>query len=194
MSREKGGIPFSGMFETQAAGALDARTVVATKADLILPETWLANDGEQYTYIGLTVTVTTDTANSDSESPNNGIYILQAMDYTDEANWLFITNVASQTKFVKTITYEAGTTNYIELGPDTITNINLKMTVKSSSYFKECVINIINMLELEFNEELQQQPDEAIQDVEFDILLEGNKIKLKIENKTGEQIVLQYKQ
>lgn len=194
MSREKGGIPFSGMFETQAAGALDARTVVDTKADLMLPETWLANDGEQYTYVGLTVTVTTDTANSSSEPPNNGIYILQAMDYTDEANWLFITNAASQTKFAKTVTYEAGTTNYIELGPDTVTNINLNMIVQSSNYFKECVINIINMLELEFNEELQQQPDETIQDVEFDILLEGNKIKLKIVNKTGEQIVLQYKQ
>ena len=83
MARNKGLASFSANFEPQMAAPLDARANIATKAELYLPATWLANDGSQYTYVGMLVSVSADGA-------NNGLYLLVAADYTLPASWGYI--------------------------------------------------------------------------------------------------------
>ena len=95
MARNKGLASFSANFEPQVASSLDARANVATKAELYLLTTWQANDGLQYTYVGMPVTVAQDGA-------NNGIYILVASDYTLGASWIYVgatSNVGSEGLF-----------------------------------------------------------------------------------------------
>ena len=53
--RTNGILGISANFEPQKAAAFDARCNAPTKADLIEPATWVANDGGTYTYIGMTV-------------------------------------------------------------------------------------------------------------------------------------------
>ena len=57
MARNKGLASFSANFEPQVASPLDARDVVDTATDLISPSIWLANDGTNYTYVGMKVVV-----------------------------------------------------------------------------------------------------------------------------------------
>ncbi len=83
MSRNKGIASFSANFEPQVSAPLDAREIVETKADLLLPATWTANDSGVYTYLGMRVSVFNDWE-------NNGIYMLIATDYTQEASWMNI--------------------------------------------------------------------------------------------------------
>ena len=82
MSREKGLASFSANFESQMASPIDARMIVDTKADLLLTDTWTANDGGVYTYLGMIVAV-----HSDSTVANNGVYRLKNIDYTLESSW-----------------------------------------------------------------------------------------------------------
>ena len=82
MARDKGTNSYSANFEPQVAGPLDARQKVDTQSELLLASTWLANDGGNYSYIGMLVTV-----NDDGVSGNNGIYRLTDSDYTDFGNW-----------------------------------------------------------------------------------------------------------
>lgn len=82
MGRTKGLANFAANFEPLMAAPLDARMLVATRADLLSAATWTANDGSVYTYVGMTVSV-----NEDTTPENNGIYRLTAADYTDIDNW-----------------------------------------------------------------------------------------------------------
>lgn len=83
MSRIKGIVPFSANFEPQIAAPLDARSVVKTKSSLTSSLTWLANDGTNYTYPGMIVTVYGDPVPS-----NNGVYYLTATPFSNPANWI----------------------------------------------------------------------------------------------------------
>lgn len=82
MSRTKGTLGISANFEPQASAPFDARSVVPTRADLLLLATWQANDGNPYAYVGMLVSVT-----SDPTPENNGVYRLKAADYTQLSNW-----------------------------------------------------------------------------------------------------------
>ena len=82
MSRQKGTAVVSFNFEPETASPLDARTVVQTKADLTNANTFLANDGNEYTYKGMIVSVT-----DDSTATNNGLYRLKALPTTTASNW-----------------------------------------------------------------------------------------------------------
>jgi len=83
MARIKGITSFSANFEPQAAGPLDARNIVETQADLLLPATWDALDALEYTYLGMTVSV-----HSDPTPENNAVYMLIAADFTLLTSWL----------------------------------------------------------------------------------------------------------
>jgi hypothetical protein len=78
--REKGVLNLSANFEAQKSAPIDARMLVGKKADLINPTTWTANDGGNYIYKGIIVSVNDDTT-------NNGLYILKGDDYTQESSW-----------------------------------------------------------------------------------------------------------
>lgn len=82
MARDKGINSYSANFEPQVAGPLDARQKVDTVAELLLTSTWLANDGGDYSYVGMLVTV-----NNDPDINKNGIYRLKASDYSLAENW-----------------------------------------------------------------------------------------------------------
>ncbi len=81
MARNKGLASFSANFEPQMAAPLDARMLVETKADLLLAATWLANDWNGYSFQGMIVSVWNDW-------DNNGFYMLNAVDFTNEDNWI----------------------------------------------------------------------------------------------------------
>lgn len=90
MARAKGLLNIAGNFEPQVAAPFDARDKVATKADLLLAETWQANDGSLYVYKGLKTVVT-----DDPDPANNGLYWLKDNDYTVEANWQLMGGAAN---------------------------------------------------------------------------------------------------
>lgn len=82
MARERGTFNFSASLEIKKEGALDARQVVQTKAELILPETWIDEDSKVWLYKGLITAVVADTED------NNGIYFLKDKDtYTNADSW-----------------------------------------------------------------------------------------------------------
>lgn len=82
MARERGTFNFSASLEIKKEGALDARQVVQTKAELILPETWTDEDSKVWLYNGLITAVVADTED------NNGIYLLINKDtYNSETGW-----------------------------------------------------------------------------------------------------------
>lgn len=82
MARTRGTLGISANFEPKTAAPFDARSIVATKAELILQATWVNADGNVYTYKGMVVSVT-----DDPTATNNGIYRLKAADYTVSTNW-----------------------------------------------------------------------------------------------------------
>ena len=82
MSRDKGLASFSANFEAQIASPIDARNIVDNKADLTTASIWLANDGVNYAYKGMVVSV-----HSDITPSNNGLYRLLDLPVTVEANW-----------------------------------------------------------------------------------------------------------
>lgn len=82
MSRQKGIADVSFNFEPHSAAPLDARAVVATKADLTNANTFLSTDGLSYAYKGMTVSVT-----DDEVAENNGLYVLKGTDTTSEESW-----------------------------------------------------------------------------------------------------------
>ena len=85
-NRTNGLFNFSGNFEPQISSPLDARAIVPTQADLLLADTWVANDGGSYIYVGMTVAVAEDTTPA-----NNGVYILLSIaGYQDINNWKFV--------------------------------------------------------------------------------------------------------
>ena len=57
MARNKGQFIFAANFEVKAAAALDPRVAVATKAELIIKDTWPHDGGDPYLYDGLIVGV-----------------------------------------------------------------------------------------------------------------------------------------
>jgi len=84
--RLKGDLAYSGSFEVQKAGPLDARAISDTQADLLVPANWEALDMIQYLYKGMIVAV-----HSDNDSGNNGLYMLiDPANYTNINAWLFI--------------------------------------------------------------------------------------------------------
>ena len=80
MARIKWLTTFAANFEVEKRWPLDARAIVEYKSDLTLTATWQAYDWNEYTYVGMTVTVMNDWV-------NNGLYQLNATDYTDINNW-----------------------------------------------------------------------------------------------------------
>ena len=81
MTIVRGTLPIAANFEPKTAAPFDARSLVATKAELLLLTTWQNADGNVYTYIGMTVTVYND-------GSNNGTYQLNASDYSLSSNWI----------------------------------------------------------------------------------------------------------
>jgi hypothetical protein len=91
-NRTNGLFNFAGNFEPQISSPLDARAIVPTQADLLLANTWVANDGGSYIYVGMTVTVAEDTTPA-----NNGVYILLSIaGYQDINNWKFVGSGSGQ--------------------------------------------------------------------------------------------------
>lgn len=92
MARERGTFNFSASLEIKKEGALDARQVVQTKAELIQASTWLDDDDKIWLYNGLLVCVVADT------DINNGVYFLKDKDnYTDSSNWIKISSISGST-------------------------------------------------------------------------------------------------
>lgn len=85
MTRTFGDSSFAANFEPKKAAPLDARTVVNTKAELLLLATWNSGDGNSYTYKGMLVAVI-----NDPTSNNNGVYRLTDADYTSVSSWALI--------------------------------------------------------------------------------------------------------
>ena len=96
MTRTKGVAPVTFNFEPETASPLDARTVVQTKADLTNANTFLANDGNEYTYKGMIVSVTND-------GLNNALYRLNNLPTTNTDNWEQLTTFTP----VETLTYSS---------------------------------------------------------------------------------------
>jgi|SRR5690554_4108404 len=82
MGREKGTLNISANFEPQIAAPFDSRIVVDTYADLIAEDTFISTDGNNYAYAGMIVSVV-----ADSDSNNNGVYLLKALPTTSAENW-----------------------------------------------------------------------------------------------------------
>jgi hypothetical protein len=80
MSRNKGTFDFSNNFEVRARSPLDAKQRVGTLSDLTSPTQWQSNTGDEWTYPGMIVSVYND-------GVNNGVYRLNAVDYTIIGNW-----------------------------------------------------------------------------------------------------------
>lgn len=92
MARERGTFNFSASLEIKKEGALDARQVVNTKAELILADTWLDEDNKVWLYSGLLVCVVNDT------DINNGVYFLKNKDtYTEDTSWIKIASISGST-------------------------------------------------------------------------------------------------
>lgn len=80
MARSKGTFQFAANFEVKAAAALDPRVAVASKAELILKETWPYDGDTIYLYKGIVVSV----------ADENALYMLIDTDkilYTDYSGW-----------------------------------------------------------------------------------------------------------
>ena len=80
MARSKGTFQFAANFEVKAAAALDPRVAVATKAELILKETWPYDGDTIYLYKGIVVSV----------ADENALYMLIDTDKilsTDYSGW-----------------------------------------------------------------------------------------------------------
>lgn len=80
MARGKGTFNFAANFEVLAKAPLDARMVVGSYSDLILPATWEDGDGLVWLFDGALVVVSND--------PSAGIYWLKdSANYTDYSSW-----------------------------------------------------------------------------------------------------------
>ena len=81
MARNKGTFQFAANFEVKAAAALDPRVAVATKAELIIKETWPYDGDTIYLYKGILVSV----------QEENAVYMLVDTDKilaADYSGWL----------------------------------------------------------------------------------------------------------
>jgi len=84
MGRNKGTFNFAANYEVLTKAPLDARLVVDTKANLIMPSIWEDADNNVWIYKGITVSVVADPSIS-----NNGLYFLtDETNYTDYNSWL----------------------------------------------------------------------------------------------------------
>jgi len=84
MSRNTGIFNFAANFEGLLKAPIDARQLVATKADLTGVTTWCRGDGNVWLYDGAIVSVA-----NDSNTSNNGIYFLKnAANYSDINSWI----------------------------------------------------------------------------------------------------------
>ena len=90
MARYRGNFTVAANYEPLKAAPFDARALVESKADLILPTTWQQKDGGLWIYSGMIVSV-----GSDIEPENNGVYVLlDAANYTNENSWRKLADVA----------------------------------------------------------------------------------------------------
>lgn len=103
MGRGIGDSIFPANFEPRKAAPFDARTVVSTKADLTALATWDTGDGNAYTYKGMLVSVIND-------GINNGVYRLNADDYSVASNWVLESSpaLASTSGFTLTAALDIG--------------------------------------------------------------------------------------
>ncbi len=81
MGRTTGNASFSMNLDMQVAAPIDARYVVDTYADLSDPDIWVTNGGGTFMYVGLRTSVIADT-----DTNKNGVYMLTAIDKTNEEN------------------------------------------------------------------------------------------------------------
>lgn len=94
MARSKGTFQFAANFEVKAAAALDPRVAVATKAELILKETWPYDGDTIYLYKGILVSV----------QEENAIYMLVDTDKilsADYSGWKRVD--AGETKLIEVV-------------------------------------------------------------------------------------------
>lgn len=85
MARNRGTFNFSASLEPKKDSSLDARLVVNTYAELILPETWQDEAGSVWLYDGMIVSIVADTEDK------NGVYMLKdKTQYTSASNWVRI--------------------------------------------------------------------------------------------------------
>ena len=84
-NRTNGLLAVPANFEPEISAPFDGRAACPSQADLLLTISWTATNGNVYAYVGMTVTVA-----EDATPANNGIYILQDLDYTLLSNWQFL--------------------------------------------------------------------------------------------------------
>lgn len=100
MARERGTFNFSASLEPKKQGALDARLVVQTYAELTKTETWADSDSKVWLYDGMIVSVVADTTDV------NGVYMLSNKDnYTQTSSWIRVdAKAAYKTEIVDNLT------------------------------------------------------------------------------------------
>ena len=144
MARERGTFNFSASLEIKKEGALDARQVVQTKAELIQASTWLDDDDKIWLYNGLLVCVVADT------DINNGVYFLTDKDnYTDSSNWIKISSISGSTpdellEAINNALEEAKAYTDDKAGTVTFTGSNY---ITDSSNLTEAVVELDDQLE-----------------------------------------------
>ena len=153
MARELGIFNFSANLEVKKEAALDARTVVSTKAELVNTDTWIDSDGKVWLYNGLVVAVVAD------ETPtNNGLYFLINKDsYTDELSWIKVGSVDS------TLTPE-GLLQTIENTKEELTN-----TINDTKEELQTNIDAANNALNEFKAQTEQDFEDLRNEIETNI-------------------------
>ena len=142
MSRETGLLPISANFEFNIASPSDARSVVATQADLI-------TSFGVYAYRGMIVSV-----HSDSTPTNNGLYRLKSLPYTDLNNWEQLGTGGSTSSFIRDFIVSdwinAGGVYYIDFDHDlNQSRVSSEIFKGSNKVFVDTVIINSNRLRIQ---------------------------------------------
>lgn len=129
MARERGVFNFSANLEVKKEGALDARTVIQTKAELIDTATWYDEDNRAWLYNGLLVAIVAD-------GDNNGVYALTNKDeFTVASNWVKISSFSADASIDEILNQlEYLRQNYLPLSGGTMTGSIIISTGEGANY------------------------------------------------------------